>query len=315
MKKLLFLILFLPVTTFAQSVLRYLELGNGKLDSSKYNEAISYYNNAIALDSTYTPAYWGKLKAHVRVGDRKSEIEDLNIILKLDPWNSTALDMRALNKYLLEDYPGAIEDYSSLIRLQPNSKDIVMFINWRAKAKVKLKDYKGALKDFELALAKDDKTPENELNDIGIAKMDLKDFKGAIADFTESIAKNPDYTSYMNRGTAKRGLGNYDEAVKDYTQAIAICPHGSARYPYYNNILASCYANRGEVNQQKKNYKAALADFEQALILNSTNAKAFNGRANAKNQTGDHDGACEDWRTALNLGYAPAGDSIEKYCH
>jgi tetratricopeptide (TPR) repeat protein len=314
MKKLLFLIPFLPIITFAQSAVRYLELGNEKLDSSKYNEAISYYNNAIALNFTYTPAYWGKLKAHVRMGDRKSEIEDLNIILKIDPWNTTALDMRALNKYLLEDYPGAIVDYSSLIRLQPNSKDIVMFINWRAKAKVKLKDYKGAIQDFELALAKDDKTPENELNDIGIAKMDLKDFNGAIDDFTESIAKKTDYSSYMNRGTAKRGLGNYDEAVEDYTQAIAICPHGSARYPYYNNILASCYANRGEVNQQKKDYKAALADFEQALALNSTSGRTYTDRGDTKNLLGDKEGACTDWSIAVNMGYKTASERISKFC-
>ena len=85
-------------------------------------------------------------------------------------------------KYYLEDYQGAIEDYTQAIRLKP-----------------------------DLAEAYYNR---------GLAKSDLGDKQGAIADFNEAIRLKPDYANaYNNRGLAKSDLGDKQGAIEDYREA------------------------------------------------------------------------------------------------
>ena len=85
-------------------------------------------------------------------------------------------------KYYLEDYQGAIEDYTQAIRLKP-----------------------------DLAEAYYNR---------GLAKSDLGDKQGAIADFNEAIRLKPDYANaYYNRGDAKYALGDKQGAIEDYREA------------------------------------------------------------------------------------------------
>lgn len=137
MKRLLFLILFLPTITSAQTAEDYYRMGNQERDSTKYDEALTYYDRSISLDKLHSiSSYWGKQSVHMRIGDKKAEIEDLDAIIKINPSNEAALDMRGFSKYILKDYNGAIEDYTTLITHEPHGKYILVWINWRAKAKL-----------------------------------------------------------------------------------------------------------------------------------------------------------------------------------
>ena len=98
-------------------------------------------------------------------------------------------------KYYLGDYKGAIADYDSTIRLNP--------------------DY------------------ASTYNNRGAAKDDLGQHFAAIADYDNAIRLKPDYaTAYNNRGAAKDKLGQHFAAIADYDNAIRLKPdHATA----YNN--------------------------------------------------------------------------------
>ena len=70
-------------------------------------------------------------------------------IRKLDPKYSAAYHNRAIVKEMLEDYAGAIEDYSKVIALDP--KDALAYYG-RGKSKGSLKNYKGAIKAYDMAI-------------------------------------------------------------------------------------------------------------------------------------------------------------------
>ena len=83
-------------------------------------------------------------------------------------------------------------------------------------------DYKGAIADFDTAirLNPDDATAYNTR---GVAKGKLGQHFDAIADFDNAIRLNPDdATAYNNRGLAKARLNRISEAKQDVRTALRL---------------------------------------------------------------------------------------------
>jgi len=99
--------------------------------------------------------------------------------LETDEDYAEAYRVRGDNKYLLEDYNGAIADYSKAIELDPNYAEAYMFK--------------------------------------GQSSYYLRDFYGAIADLTKAIELDPNNAkAYRIRGFAKIMLSNSDGACADW---------------------------------------------------------------------------------------------------
>jgi tetratricopeptide (TPR) repeat protein len=67
------------------------------------------------------------------------------------PDNPDIFFLRGVNKYLLEDFDGAISDFDSVIEMNPNHTDAYLF---RAKSKQGSGNYLGALRDYNTARSK-----------------------------------------------------------------------------------------------------------------------------------------------------------------
>jgi len=90
--------------------------------------------------------------------------------------------IKGLEKYKLQDYIGAIDDYSRAIEINP-------FHPWA-------------------------------YNDRGDAKRKLNDLIGAITDYTVSIENYPTHAGgYILRGYARYKLGDKDGACSDWNKA------------------------------------------------------------------------------------------------
>lgn len=74
----------------------------------------------------------------------------LDNAIRKDPHNIKALLDRAVDKSILNDFKGAIDDYTSVSQL--DSANGLAFLN-RGKNKMRLEDYTGALVDFDKAIA------------------------------------------------------------------------------------------------------------------------------------------------------------------
>lgn len=103
------------------------------------------------------------------------------------------------NKFMSEDYKGAIEELTKAIDLNPY---------------------------FTLAY-----------KNRGVTKWYLKDFEGSISDLNKAIELKPDYAdAYLNRGISKANPGDFKGAIEDYDKAIEIYPNDA--YAYNNRGLA-----------------------------------------------------------------------------
>ena len=198
---------------------------------------------------------------------------------------SAAYYNKGLKKVELQDYSGAIADFTEAIRLAPDAAAY----NNRGVVKNILKDYSGAIADFTEAI---------ELNEkIKITKDDwpIITFKdgGSIGDI--------DCDYYYNRGMARYKLQDYSGAIADYTEAIRIEPG-----------YAKAYNNRGIAKVKLKNYSGAIADYTEAIRIEPGYAKAYGNRGSAKESTRLL--YCSDYKMACDLGLEIACEWYREQC-
>ena len=122
-------------------------------------------------------------------------------------------------KYDLEDYKGAIADYTRAIGLKPS---YVEAYGNRGIARSELGQYYAAIADYNIVI----RLKPNDAkayNNRGIAKDYMGKHFAAIADYDKAIQIKKDFAiAYYNRGNAKSNLEQYFGAITDYDKAIQI---------------------------------------------------------------------------------------------
>ncbi|MCF8297417.1 MAG: hypothetical protein K9J13_07750 [Saprospiraceae bacterium] len=167
-------------------------------------------------------------------GKYKEAISLLNKALEKDPRNIYALINRGVDKSILEDYRGAIIDYSTIIEI--DSANTLAYLN-RGKNKKRLDDFQGAIEDFEKAIKTKgceqiyfnsvensfvetgfefDVKMEEIRYERGIARYYIDSLQTAFKDFDFCIQKNFELSeSYYWRGVIYLAYDMKTEACED----------------------------------------------------------------------------------------------------
>ena len=194
---------------------------------------------------------------------------------------------RGNDKTRMENYQGAIADYTRAIRLKPD--DANAYYN-RGNAKRELGQHFAAIADYDTTIRL---KPDDALAYLnrGLAKSGLGQHFTAIADYDMAIRLKPDYgIAYASRGLAKSVLGQHFTAIADYDTAIHLRPD-----------YAFAYLNRGLAKSSLGQHFAAIADFDTGIRLQPDDATAYLHRGLAKADIGQHSAAIADYDTAIHL--------------
>lgn len=192
-----------------------------------------------------------------------------------------------LDKWLKNDFDGAIADYNKAIALQPDDEDAYVR---RTQAEQSKGDWDSAIADATKAI---ELKPDDEYaySLRGEAKRAKGDLDGAIADCTKVIEINPKLdAAYYNRGILKKDKGDYDGAIADFTYVIQLYPDDQDNYDA-----------RGDAKTDKRDYDGAIADYNKAIELAPKDANAYNGRGVAEYFKGNLDGAIADYTKSMEL--------------
>lgn len=163
----------------------------------------------------------------------------------LDATDAMAYFNRAATRYDLGDNPGAIADYSEVLRIQPRD-DVAL--NNRGLARYGLGDREGAIADFDQAVQYN---PGNFIAycNRGFIRSEMGDKMGAIEDYTYALQANPDYTTaYFYRGLARTRLQNKLGAIEDYSEVIQRNPQDAMAY-FYRGLASVKIGQRTEALQ------------------------------------------------------------------
>ena len=82
----------------------------------------------------------------------------------------------------------------------------------------------------------------------------------------------------------------------------------------HNNQLAPAYGNRGLLKQQTGNIDGALEDFNSSLEIDLQQPVILLNRGVIRFNRGDKAGACQDWQKAAQLGDKQAAGFLASYC-
>jgi len=116
--------------------------------------------------------------------------------------------------------------------------------------------------------------------------------------------ENMSAEEYYNRGNEKSDSEDYNGSIEDYSFAISIKPN-----------FINAYYNRGHTKYKLEDYYGAIADYTKAIELAPGNSSAYNNRGIAKENVGDLNGACKDWRKAASLGDSNSAQWVSDQCN
>jgi tetratricopeptide (TPR) repeat protein len=112
--------------------------------------AADAYRQALVLDPGHYGAHVGRFSVARRQGDLQTQVLELTACLALHPDEPSLFLHRALARYRLQEYPGALEDWNVGLRLRP---DDAAGHYWRGRVYFLAGRWREADADFSAAMA------------------------------------------------------------------------------------------------------------------------------------------------------------------
>jgi tetratricopeptide (TPR) repeat protein len=267
-------------------------------DTSAYAQAQTLFHDrkfkdAIALLDPYLTAHPRDARAFVLRGDCKADLgdndgalKDYNSAIKIDPEYEYAYVTRCETRLALDDTVGALRDCDTAVHL--DATDALAFED-RADVQFQRESYGLALADYDKAI---------ELGRAGAyvfaARCDTERLVGkpdrAKADCEKALALDPK----SRRGLWARARlalvqSRYTDGIADFNAYIAQQPAKSDVGYYF----------RGLAYNRIQSFALALEDLQTYVQRHPADPDGYKERAIAKNGRSDKDGALADLATAL----------------
>lgn len=265
-------------------------------------EAVADFGRVLTLDPKYPDASRNFQEAFKKVGPPRPDMLLLNSLVERNPDYAYAWYQRGVARWVLKDYPGALEDLSVAIRLRPRDGRAYLI---RGILHGDMGDYERAVSDHNqaVALMPQDLTAYGQrLKAFG---EDALLYDRALEDFREILRKTADARSQsaelLYRGIASGFLGLYEDALAEFRRVAALDPEYVPAYSY-----------AGMIYDMLGNYELAAKFYGQSLQIEPEDAVALYLRAIALANLGRNGESIADLKTAAGLNLQAARDMLKK---
>ena len=328
MKKLILLLLFIPLVSFGQTK-DELELciamqSSNFMSDSEAEDALDKILNTIGASKNFvlTPCSESNNAAATAYKGIRYILYDKefmqSINSKTNNWSSLAILAHEIGHHInghaldITMYLGGVVEAESLAnqrKQELQADEFAGFVLARLGA-----DLNSALAFTEIFLEKDDTydthpTKSKRVNAVrkGFNKAGgdstLSNINNSPAEYTQKNS-NMSVEEYYNRGKERLNSENYNGAISDFTNVIRITPDF---FPAYNV--------RGISKRRLKDYSGAISDYTKTIELQPNYVNAYYNRAILKENLGDLNGACADWKKAAELGDTDAAGWVANKCN
>ena len=217
----LLVILLIPVVQ-AEDALDWYTKGQYAIGLGNYADALTYFDNALALDKNYGLALSGKAVAFNSMGKYTDAIASADAAIAIKPADQTALHARACTDCSgLGQYADSVTAYDRLFSTGYVRSDA--YCN-QGYAYLNLNKSDDAVANYEKCLKIDPKNLDG-WNQKGLALMNLGRFQDALDAYDQATvvsAKNAEV--WNNKGLAYAALGKYQDALQCFNKALGIKP-------------------------------------------------------------------------------------------
>jgi tetratricopeptide (TPR) repeat protein len=183
-------------------------------------------------------------------GNYKMALKSYNRAISFLPSLGNVYYYRGITKEELDDYTGAMDDYSKNIEANASNQSS----SYYRRAKIehyKLKNDDAALDDYNKAIELD---PSNA--EYYTSRAILLDEYEAVKDLNRAIELDPpNAMNYFTRSLAKCTLEDFEGSVQDINRFIAMAPTGEVL------SVADAYSFRGDVKNRIVHFRHNSFDF------------------------------------------------------
>jgi len=218
---LLLVILLIPAVQ-AEDANEWTSRGWAALDAAQYANALTYFNNAIALDTSSASAYSGKAVTLNALADYNGALDAAAKALAVSPKYEKALNARAYALFRLQKYGESVAAYDALFSTtQVNTPDAYCnqgYAYWM------LNKTDNAVTAYKKCTAFNP-TDIMSWNNLGLIYIDQGKYENALSAFDSGTSQTVlNATLWNNKGKALVGLGRTSEAQDCFNKAIGIDP-------------------------------------------------------------------------------------------
>ncbi len=250
----------------------FVKMGLAYVKQKKYYEALSQYDQAIALAPGYVLAYVRRGYAYLLLKEYQRALDDFNRALLLKPEELYYRDGRGEAYFKLGKYQQALEDFNKSIDARVESTLKADAYLKRAQTHLWLQNLSDARVDL-LRSAKYDKTRTYSAWLTLWTSLDKKRPKKErgeqLAIRLKEIADRApqSYTAHLCRGIAFAFHQNLKNALKEIEQAIAQAPQREDAYFWKGMLLAYYYQGHSHSDQVVKSFEQALQKGLPPILL------------------------------------------------
>ncbi len=238
-------------------------LGNEHFKKKEWEQAMKYYNDAIALYPKEVTLHLNRAGVYHEFKQYEKVIEDCNYVVENTfdfVKKGRAYGRMGFAYQELQNFDAAIEAFNKSL-LENNDHRVKEAL----RTVMKLKEKTEAERYINPELAEEINNKANELYKAG-------KFPDALKEYNESIRRNPNHAKYYsNRSACYTKLMEFSSACKDCDKAIEIDPNYLKAY----QKKATCHIMMKELHKALDTYEKALKLFPDDPELKNGYAKAI----------------------------------------
>jgi tetratricopeptide (TPR) repeat protein len=217
---LILIVLFLIPAVAAEDATEWYTKAQNSAANGDYTDAVTYYNNAIALNPTYDAAYAGEAAALNALGQYSAALTAANQALAIRS-SPVALGAQADALFYLGQYNDAIGAYLNYTAVVTNQANAYCNL---AYSYVQVNNSAQALTTYSQCT---NLNPSDPLiwNQIGLTDMSLGQYSAALTAFsTATSITTTNAEIWNNKGEALAALGQYQDALDCFNTALSLNP-------------------------------------------------------------------------------------------
>jgi tetratricopeptide (TPR) repeat protein len=281
----------------------FLQRGVNSYNEGDYKQAVNWFNWAIKADSTDAVAYANRAHAKRSLNDFGGALTDFTTATKLRPSDGTLHFWVGWCAFQLGDIQTSITENSKAFELGSELGSQALMN--RAQAYMRLGNYQMALADFDTVIRIRDEKLAQAYHDRAQLLIRLNRKREALQDLKRVVELEPKNIQLAwDVGRLSYDLEEYTDALSYYSKAI-----NRIDKPQAQMLLV-----RGEVFEKLKNYEAAIQDYTRVIEMKQDLANAHYLRGQATARLGNAEEACVDWKKAAELGHEEAKGVIVYNC-
>ncbi len=273
--------------------------GEARRLAKRYNEALTFYNEAIRVNPNYAPSYLGKARANLATNPRRDVVADLSKAVELDPNFFEAYLERALYYLQRADYESALNDVAEADAINPGSPLIKLTL---ARVLMAMGENEAAL---EAAIqAKDlDITMLESYLVLGMAYRANGEIEKAVETLETYVAYQPDNAeAFTVLGAAYFSKGDDETALKYFEQALRLDKTSSDAFYWLGELYLQKSAANGLTDAQREQHRnEAVQNFNKATQYNADSFRNAEGLARGYMAIGEWGNALQAVNVAEKL--------------